>query len=175
MGDVNSDGVAELIIGAGFGGGPRVAIYDGRSVPGTFGTTLPTRLRPDFFLFEETLRNGAFVAVGDIDGDGFADIVGGGGPGGAPRVYILSGDDLLAGREVPLADFYAGDDSTRGGVRVTVANLDGDTRADVVVGSGAGAGGQVIGYLGSQLAPGGKPPERFTIAAFADLAGVYVG
>jgi hypothetical protein len=29
---------------------------------------------PDSFAFEESLRSGAFVAAGDVNGDGFADL-----------------------------------------------------------------------------------------------------
>src|SRR5207253_10375675 len=57
----------------------------------------PAKLTNDFFLFEEALRNGAYVAVGDIDGDAYGDLIGGGGPGGGPRIYILDGYDLTHG------------------------------------------------------------------------------
>ena len=30
---------------------------------------------PDFFVFEQTLRNGVFVAAGDLTGDGAAELV----------------------------------------------------------------------------------------------------
>ncbi|MBN9522110.1 hypothetical protein J0H58_26930 [bacterium] len=69
-------------------GGPRVVAFEGRLV----GID-PLKLSADFFLFEPVLRNGAFVAVGDVDVDGRADLIGGGGP----RVLALSGADLLAG------------------------------------------------------------------------------
>src|SRR5215213_2037736 len=73
-------------------------------------------------IFEQTLRNGVFVSAGDFDGDGFADLVAGGGPGGGPRVLILSGKDLSGGNltsPTAIANFFAGDDNRRGGVRVT--------------------------------------------------------
>ena len=91
-------------------------------------------------MFEQSLRNGVYIAVGDLNGDGFADIIGGGGPGGGPRVFALSGKDLLAGNQIPLANFFAGDSNNRGGIRVAVKDLDGDGKADLVVGDGDGAG-----------------------------------
>src|SRR5436309_983172 len=81
---------------AGCGGGPRLAVFGGASLGA--GRT-PAKLFGDRFVFEQTLRNGVFVAAGDVDGDGFADVVVGGGPGGGPRVFALSGRDLLGGVE----------------------------------------------------------------------------
>ena len=60
VGDVNGDGAGDLIVAAGFGGGPRVAGFDGRSL----AVGRRTRLFADFFAFEQGLRNGVFVAAG---------------------------------------------------------------------------------------------------------------
>lgn len=76
LGDVNGDGIGDLVVSAGFGGGPRIAVFDGLEL--SLGRE--TRLLNDYFHFEQELRNGAYVAVGDINGDGFADVIGGGGP-----------------------------------------------------------------------------------------------
>jgi hypothetical protein len=174
LGDLNGDGAADLVVSAGFGGGPRVAMYDGRSI----AAGGRTKLASDFFLFEPALRNGAFVAVGDVNGDGYADLVGGGGPGGGPRVFILSGKDVLAGMaggSQPLANFFAGNADNRGGVRVAVKDLDGDGKADVVVGDGTGAGSQVTAYTGQNLTSG-DDQDAFTFDAFpGQTAGVFVG
>ena len=175
VGDVNGDGYADLVVSAGFGGGPRVSVIDGRSV----AEGQPRRLFADFFVFEEALRNGAYVAVGDVDGDGFADVIAGGGPGGGPRVFALSGQDLL--RLPPsdagvVANFFGGNADNRGGIRVVARDLDGDRRADLVVGDGSGAGSRVTGYLGKYIAPAATPPEQFSLDAYPGFAGgVFVG
>jgi len=162
-------------VAAGFGGGPRVAVFTGRSV----GDGLPpARLFNDLFVFEQALRNGAFVAVGDIDGDGRGELIGGGGPGGGPRVLALSGADLLAGlsdRSRQVANFFGGNVENRGGIRVAVKDLDGDAKADVVVGDGTGAGSRVTGYRGKDFGGGGAP-AAFEFDAFPGLTtGVFVG
>src|SRR5581483_9488791 len=177
-GDINADGFADVAVAAGFEGGPRVSVYDGRSV----AAGRPTNLFNDFFIFDGpdavTLRNGVFIAVGDVNGDGFADVVGGGGPDGGPRVLALSGKDLLGGpatRAGVLANFFAGSDANRGGVPLAVKDLDGDRFADIVTGSGPGAGTRVTAFKGSTLSSG-SPAELSSFDAFGGFnTGVFVG
>ncbi len=169
--DMTGDGTADLVVVAGFGGGPRVAAFDGKSL-----ATTPVKIIGDFFAFEQALRNGIFVAAGDINGDGFADLIAGGGPGGGPRVLALDGKSLLSNQYVNLANFFGGDVNRRGGIRVAVKNLDGDTKADLVVGSGSGAGSRVTGYLGKNISPVGTPTTQFDFDALSGFSGgVFVG
>ena len=179
--DVNGDGKGDLIVAAGFGGGPRVAVFDGT----TIASGTPVKLFNDFFAFEDTLRNGVFVAGGDVNGDGKADLILGGGPGGGPRVRIADGLSLLNGApfgapnapaSAELANFFGGDANSRGGIRVAAKDLDGDDRADVLVGAGADSGSRVTAYLGSTITPGATPPEALAFDAFAGFTGgVFVG
>lgn len=184
-GDVNNDRFSDLAVAAGFLGGPRIALFDGRTI--LDGAT-PTRLINDFFAFPGadaiSLRNGAYVAIGDINGDQFDDLIFGGGPGGAPRVFILSGATVLTGdigaaQANPIANFFvAGNAADRGGVRVTSKDADGDLRRDLLTGSGAGSPARVRVYKGANFAGTGEPGgvqdlPLFGNAAFPD--GVYVG
>lgn len=172
VGDLNGDGVSDLVVAAGFGGGPRVAAFSGV----TIGTTGRRKLFPDFFAFEVELRNGTYVTVGDVTGDRIADLIAGGGPGGGPRVTVFGGAELLNNVQNRIADFFAGDTSSRGGIRLAVKNLDGDASADLVVGAGTGAGSRVTGYLGTAIRAGGTPPAAFQFDALAGFTGgVFVG
>lgn len=130
--DINGDGTPDLIVGAGFGGGPRVALFDGL----TISQSKPVKYVGDFFAFPGddalALRNGVYVAAGDLNGDGRADLVFGAGPGGGPRVIVLDSAQILAGRldETrlhPLANFFAFDSSDRGGVQVAFKQIDSST------------------------------------------------
>jgi hypothetical protein len=63
-------------------------------------------------------------------------------PGGAPRLLVVSGQQLLSSGPVaaiasPLANFFvAGNIADRGGVRVATTNADDDNLIDLAVGSG---------------------------------------
>ncbi|HXD85475.1 MAG TPA: Ig-like domain-containing protein [Urbifossiella sp.] len=170
IGDINGDHIDDIVVSAGFGGGPRIAGYDGTTL---FNGSQPTHLFHDFFLFEDVLRNGAYVAIGDLNDDGFGDIIGGAGPGGGPRVLALSGKDLVNNTAVvPLANFFSGDDGLRGGVRVTAKDEDGDGHADLVTGSGGS--GDSFEYSGDALLGGSLAPSR-SLQLTGEVDGIYVG
>jgi uncharacterized delta-60 repeat protein len=182
-GDVNGDGTPDVIVGAGFLGGPNVEIHDGKALMAGDYTTL---IGSGFFAFDgpdaQTLRNGVFLAAGDVNGDGFADLVVGGGPGGGPRVLILDGKHLAAGDVAgayasPVANFFFGDDANRGGVRVATTNADGDKKGDVVVGSGEGLPSQVRMYLGRDFTTTAEPTTFQDVDPFGQAlpGGVFVG
>jgi hypothetical protein len=175
MGDVNRDGAADLIVGAGTGGGPRVAVYDGLAVSRGSGK----RLVPDFFALDANLRSGVYVASADVDGDGHADVLYSTGTTGGPRVRIVSGAVLVAnpGADMAalpaLADFFTWDENDRSGIRIATKDVDGDGRAELIVGSGnRSAAVRVIPF--SQMSRPTTPIfSPFTNPATVD--GVYVG
>ncbi|MFO0800663.1 MAG: M36 family metallopeptidase [Gemmataceae bacterium] len=169
MADINGDGRADLIVSAGIDGGPRVAGYEGSGL--LVGKT--TKLFNDFFAFEPGLRNGSFVTGGDVNGDGFADLVAGAGPGGAPRVSVYDGASLMAGRVTQIASFFTGNNDSRGGVRVAVADVDGDGLADVVTGEADGP--RVNLFFGKNVRTG-LPGDDLELTPFSTpMNGVFVG
>ena len=173
IGDVNGDGTGDLIVAAGTGGGPRISIWNGTTLQNGAYTG---NVVPDFFAFEPDLQNGVYVAAGDVNNDGFSDVVVGAGPGGGPRVLIISGSELTqTGNPVPIANFFNGDPSRRDGVPVATNDLDGVPNADVTTGGGAVS--TVLGYFGVNLTATGTataPDVTFDPLAGFD-GGVFVG
>ncbi|HXD85432.1 MAG TPA: putative Ig domain-containing protein [Urbifossiella sp.] len=165
VGDINGDGVPDLAVAAGFGGGPRIVVINGTKALTTDGVAAADRLVGDFFAFGDALRNGAYLAIGDVNGDGFGDLIFGAGPGGGPEVLTISGKSLLTDGSIaavanPLSNFFlAGDSSSRGGVRVATVNADGDSRADVAVATGSDEASFARVYLGKNF--GGAEPTDF--------------
>jgi hypothetical protein len=180
VGDLNGDGSGDLVVASGSGGGPRVSVFDGKTLVGS-----PTRLVSDFFAFPGSdsvnLRTGVFVAVGDFSGTGHADLAFGAGPGGGPRVLIISGTMVAQGQvaqaqAAPIADFFAFDSANRGGVRVAAKAVTGGAARDLVVGSGPGLPPALTLFSGRSLS-GGNPPGS-SLSPFPDATepdGVFVG
>ena len=131
--DVDADGIRDLIVAAGIGGGSRVAIFTGRSLftPGA----IPTRVVNDFFAFDPNLRlDGSYISAGDINADGYADIVISPGVGGGPVVSLIDGRSLtLFGITTAQFSFAVGPLDSRSGARVLVKRLDADNNADLIV------------------------------------------
>ena len=153
-----------------------MSVWDGtRLQPGL----LPSRLINDFFIFEPSLVNGAYITAGDLNGDGKADIIAGGGPSGGPRVFAVDAATLLASdgtRLQPFASFFAGDPNNRDGARVSVKDLDGDPFADLVVAASTGTGPVVFTYLGVSIVANDSLQPFFGPEQVPGLfSGVFVG
>lgn len=131
-GDVNGDGRAEVITGAGAGGGPQVSVFDGPS-----GQMIAT-----FFAYASNFSGGVRVAAGDLDGDGFAEVVTAPGFGGGPDVRAFSVDPG-SGTVVKVAGYYAMDPNFYGGLTVAVGNVVGDSLPEIVIGAGPTGGPRV--------------------------------
>jgi VCBS repeat-containing protein len=89
---------------------------------------------------------GMSVTLGDVNGDGVADVIAGAGPGGTPHIKVFNGTDLSE-----LASFLAFDPGFAGGVHVAAGDVDGDGRADIIIGAGPGGGPHVRVFSGANL------------------------
>jgi hypothetical protein len=154
LGDVNSDGIPDVATGAGGGGGPHVKLFDGRTGD----------LLTEFFAYGTSFSGGVNVAVGDVTGDGKADIITAAGAGGGPHVRLFD----LAGNVQ--SEFFAYDATFHGGVSIAVGDTSGDRRCDIVTGAGLGGGPHVKVFDGATGA------ERASYFAYdsAFQGGVFV-
>lgn len=115
VGDLDGDGISELIVGAGEGGGPQVRIFDNQG-----------KLKGQFFAYDQRFRGGVNVAVGDVDGDGKNEIVTAPGLGGGPHIRIFDDQGKLKGQ------FFAYSSNFSGGVSVAVGDINGDGKSEMV-------------------------------------------
>jgi autotransporter-associated beta strand protein len=147
-GDINGDGRADVVTGAGDTGGPAVTVFSGKD-----GSQMYSLM-----VYNDDFRGGVTVAVGDVTGDGHADIIAGTGPGGGPAVVVVDGST----REV-VGTFFAFDPNFRGGVNVAAGDLNGDGVAEIIAGAGLG-GGPIVGIFSG---PKGAPVGSFNAAGRA--------
>jgi predicted outer membrane repeat protein len=109
-------------IGGAAGQLPEVVVYDANG----------NELRR-FLAYHDAFLGGVHVAVGDVTGDGVADVVTAAGAGGGPHVKVFDGVTFEEVRS-----FYAFDPFFAGGVSLALGDMTGDGALDVITGAGAG-------------------------------------
>jgi hypothetical protein len=139
--DFDRDGFSEIVTGADEGGGPHVRIV-------TLSPFTPFRILFDDFVYNPNFRGGVRVATGNVNfpNDLTPDLIVGAGPGGGPHVRVFNGVNGVQ-FAAPAGSFFAFNPAFTGGVYVAAGNFGPDvfneTRAEVVVGAGAGGGPHV--------------------------------
>jgi len=137
VGDVNGDGTPDIIAAAGPGNSPLVRVFDGLT-----GARMTGKVG-SFLAYTAGFRGGVNVASGDVNGDGYADIITGAGPGGSPLVKAFSGFDGSL-----LASFMAFNPVFHGGVRVSAGDFRHQLTADIVVAAGPGGSSRIKIFAG---------------------------
>jgi len=125
-GDIDGDGKKEVITGPRAGSGAHVKVF---KLDGT--------LVKEFFAYNREFRGGIDVAAGNILGSGKDNIVTGPGPRGGPDVKVFKDNGTQ------LSQFFAYDRANRSGVRVSVGNTLGDSKAEIVTVPASGGGPNV--------------------------------
>ena len=159
VGDLDGDGIEEIVTGAGIGGGPQVRVFDYEGTP---------KLTNGFFAYAEHVRNGVYVAVGDLNGDGYGEIVTGTGAESGPHVRTFD----RFGEPAFSPGFFAYAEHVRNGVYVATGDLNGNGRDEIITGTGQGSGPHVrtFNYIGEEIfTPGFFPYDS------AFRGGVRVG
>lgn len=94
----NNRDAAEIVTGAGPGGGPHVKVFDNQ-----------LNVKHDFNAFDPAFQGGVRVAVGDVTGDGVAELLVGSGPGGGTiKAYDGSNGRLVGSLDPFGSDFTGG-------------------------------------------------------------------
>ncbi|QEL18421.1 peptidylprolyl isomerase [Limnoglobus roseus] len=107
--DALGKGYAQILVGAGLGGGPRVSLYD----------FVQDKVVLNYFAYDSNLRSGVVISLSDLRGGEQYQILTTPGQGGAPAVSVFTArrDD---GFPVPtsLGSFFAGSQTDTAGRRV---------------------------------------------------------
>src|SRR5262249_3381230 len=150
----NGDGIADYAFATGPGTAAKVRIIDGATGADIVG---PTQVLGGF-------GGGAFIAAGDLDGDGKAELAGSADAGGGPTVeaYKVAGGQLSL-----ITSFLPFSTSSNRGVRVAMGDVNNDGSADLVVAAGRGQLPRVLIYDGKSLAAGNATLLTPPFLAFA--------
>ncbi|MCE9563071.1 MAG: FG-GAP-like repeat-containing protein [Planctomycetes bacterium] len=176
MGDLNRDGSADLIMATGAGQAARLAIYDGAALAKKQAVTM----RTSFLAFGSTVTVGANVTTGDVNGDGYDDLIVSQDAGGTSLVRVWSGADITANPTTlisnlrPLQEFYANGTTNLSGIRVTTRDLDGNGKDELVTSASGGAASWVR-VLSVSSASVAALETVYPFTGQAVLAGIYVG
>jgi hypothetical protein len=116
--------------------------------------------------YGNSFRGGVRVAVADLDGDSYAEIITAPGPGisGVVKVFDLFGSELVDAR----INAYAS--SFKGGVFVAAGDVNGDGRTDIITTPGAGTSANVrvfknrVGVASSNTDPFANTPLHSFLA-----------
>jgi hypothetical protein len=117
------------------------------------------------FVYSANFTGGVFVAAGDVDGDGRAEIITGAGAGGGPHVRVFNQSWNV------VSEFFAYSGNFTGGVRVAAVDVTADERMEIITAAGPGGGPHVRAF---SVPP---PVQRASYFVFdiSFAGGVFVG
>ena len=136
-GDVNHDGTIDLVTSRSTGTS-LVRVYLNAGA-GNFNEMYATLFSP-YNKADNIVSGGALIAVGDVNGDGFADIVTAPGPGHQVKLKLW---DVHTKTAVFMRQFLGFPANYNLGVSLAVGDINADGVAEIMVGAGAGGGSQV--------------------------------
>jgi len=158
-GDVTGDGVNDIVVSPGAGGGSTIKAFSGKD-----GSLLSS-----FAAYGPGYEAGVSLALGFWKDPGRAYVVAGTGAGAPAEVKVL---DALTGKPLPgpVGDLHPYGDDFRGGVFVAAGDTSGDGVPDVITGAGLGHSPEVKVFSGQN----GSVTHDFLAGDAADKSGVRV-
>ena len=155
-GDLDNDGHDELIVAPGPGVDSVIKVYnaDGSA------ELASVNAYPGF-------QGGVYVAAGDVDGDGKAEVITAAGAGGGPHVRTFAFTGAVGSRSLTGSPGFMGADTRNGysgGLTVASANLDGIGPDEIVV--GLASNGPPIVVVWSYNPATNTPTQRGFFAAY---------
>jgi hypothetical protein len=136
-GDVDGNGVADIILAADAGATPHVVVFSG-------GTG---EVMASFYAFDKSFKGGLRLATADANGDGVLDIITSTASG--PISHVVAFANL--GQSV-ITSFYAFPEAVKNGVQIAAADLNGDNIAELILGTTGGTRQQVGIYRSNPTA-----------------------
>lgn len=115
--DVDGDGNLEIVTSPGAGTKPLVKVFD-----------IHGNLKYSFLAYDENFRGGVSLAAGDMNNDGWAEIVTIPSSGGGPQVRVFKGDGTVIG------GFFAFSKNDRDNFKIGLTDLNGDKNLSIIVG-----------------------------------------
>jgi hypothetical protein len=177
LGDLDGDGVLDLVVGAGQDHAPEVVAYAGAAKPGkpAFSTELAR-----FQAFGADARGGVSVAAAQIDGATSDNIIVGSGPGIASEIKVYAAKLPRPGMVPPLFTSFAPHAGESSGVSLATGFVDFSTgRNSIVAAPGPGSVAEVKVFVFPLLNQiGDSPitsPQPGMTASFQPFGGDYRG
>ncbi len=130
VGDVDGDAIPDIVVSHSRGA-PLVRVLQG------LGGGLFTQINT-INAYPPRVNTGVQVALGDIDGDGISELITAPGTGQVTLIKVFN-----ATTSVLLRQFNAFETSFRSGVSLAAGDLDGDHKAEIIVGAGLNGGSRV--------------------------------
>lgn len=179
MGDIDGDGILDLVVGAGKDHSPEIVVYSGAQA--SDGRYFAAELNR-FLAFEHDARGGVSVAAAQIDGTIVDNVIVGSGPGRSSEVRVFSRQTSNPGAAPRVFSTFSPYAQSAAGINVAAGFVDfGSGRNSIVTAPRSGPNAEVKVFVFRLLKPlasataGIASPAPEISATFAPFAADYKG